>query len=613
MKTVAFVGNPNVGKSALINLLADSDLKVGNWSGVTTERIEAHYIDQGQTYCCVDLPGLFGFNGQSDEERITQTFIEQEPIDCLVNVVDSSSLLNNLYCTLQCRQMQIPMVLVLNFDDEREANGIVIDTQWIVHRLGIPLIQMSAFDQKQAKPLKALIAQQCQQNVSYHPLLDTMTDRLFVDFCNHHHYHLKEGIVAFEKQYPQRMIDNRAAAVKSFERAISSTDPKQLVLTKKMDHWLLHPVLGYPLLVIVFVLLCTVIFEGSKPLVALIEEIMYEIERIVSLGLAQTPLLVQQLVLDGFLNALKTVFSFLPLLGLLHGMMALLEESGYMARIALLADRAMRCFHLSGKAMISLVLGFGCNVPAIASCSALENEKMRRKTALLVPFMSCGARLPIYFFFIDAFFPKHQILVLFILYGLGILVACFLSLLLDRNQKEEIRYFDPQMIELPCYRIPRLSVVVRKVKKECWNFLKKTFQLVLWVLLLLWFLMNVPGNNPENSLLAQLAKIISPLFIPLGFGRHWQLVASLFPSFVAKEAVVAFLLLLSPDLSFIQADSQLIALSFMIFCLCSVPCVMTCSMLVSKYGWKHCLTSIGLMLLVPYLLSFVVYQLFSLI
>lgn len=609
-KRVAFVGNPNVGKSAIINLLAESDLKVGNWSGVTTERIEATYTYRHQDFECIDLPGLYGMNHQTDEERITEAFMEDERIDCLVNVLDSSCLMNNLYCTLQCREKQIPMIMVLNFDDERMKNGIVIDAQRISNRLGIPIIQLSAFDKKQAVPLKELIFRQASATVNYHPLFERGMDQLFCDFCNQYHFDLKEGLRQFEKRYPEEVLKMRFEAVQSFENYISKTEPKTLIRSRKIDAWALHPILAYPIVILTFILLCTIVFEGSKPLVAMIEWLMQGIENFAQLGLSQTPELVQKLVLEGFLGSLTTILSFIPLLGLLYCMIAILEESGYMARIALLADHLMRIFHLSGKSMISLILGFGCNVPAIASCGALENEKMRKKVALLVPFMSCGARLPIYFFFINAFFPEYPALVLFILYGTGILIACLLSLVLDIKCKDD--YYHPQMIELPAYRWPKWQVVLSKVKRECIAFLQKTFKIVLWVLLILWTLMNLPSNNPETSYLAQIAKSVSFLFVPLGFGVHWQLVASLFPAFVAKESVVAFLLMLSPDLAFISGDGRLIALSFMLYCLCSVPCVMTCSILAQKYGWKHALLSIGLMLIIPYLLSFSVYQLFSL-
>ena len=611
MKTVAFVGNPNVGKSALINLLADSDLKVGNWSGVTTEKIEAEYEYGRETYRCVDLPGLYGFNGKKDEERITQQYLETTPVDCLVNVVDSSCLLNNLYCTLQCRQFQIPIVLVLNFEDERLRNGIWIDTQAIARRLSVPLIQMSALDSSQCLSLKELIRRQAQSQVTYRPLLDRDTDQLLTAWMNRQNLDFKEGLRQFEQKYPQRMIQCRSQAVQSFARYVSSKDPRQLKISRQLDTIMLHPLWGYPLAAIFLLLMCSLVFLGSKPLVWGISLLFKGFFWILAPLLKALPLLLQQLILDGFLGAMQAILSFVPLLGLLYGMIAVLEESGYMARIALLADRIMRIFHLSGKAMISLLLGFGCNVPAIASCGALENEKMRRKTALLIPLMSCGGRLPIYFFFIDTFFKGQQVLILFILYGTGVLLACFGSLLLDYKEKKEDAYFEPQMMELPCYRLPRLEIVWKKVKKECQSFLTKTFTMVLWVLLILWALMHIPLGPVENSLLAQFAKKISFLFIPLGFGRYWQLVASLFPALIAKESVVAFLLMLSPDLSFLPAGEKIVALSFMLYCLCTVPCIMTCSIQIQKYGWKQGLQSLLGMLLLPYALCFFVIQFFS--
>ena len=253
-KTVAFVGNPNVGKSAIINLLSSSQLKIGNWSGVTTEKIETLYHFENEIYHCIDLLGLYGFNNKSDEERITQQFVMSEKIDCLVNVVDSTALMNNLYCTLECRELQIPMIIILNFDDERIKNKINIDIEKLAQHLSIPIIQMSAYAQNKKELLKKLIQQQCQCHVIYHPLLDISSDRLFCDLCNMNHLDVKSGIMLFKQQYSDLVINNRMSTIRSLGKYITM----QKEGTHKIDDFILHRFLAYPIALCIFGTACII-------------------------------------------------------------------------------------------------------------------------------------------------------------------------------------------------------------------------------------------------------------------------------------------------------------------------------------------------------------------
>ncbi len=607
---VAFVGNPNVGKSAIINTLSNGHLKVGNWSGVTTQKVSAFYTYQNEEFEVIDLPGLYGLNHKSDEERITEQYLMNEHIDCIVNVLDSTSLINNMYLTLEIRDLQIPMVLVLNFDDERIKNDIEIDIDKLSRRLSIPLIQYNALNPKNTLELKQKIQNQCKIKAEYHPLLDMASDNLFCALCNDAQVGLKSGILLFKKQFPDLLLQNRIQTIHNISNYISIGNFKILKRTQSIDEILLYSKLAYPALIFTFIILCTVVFQGSKPLVMMIEIFFDQLILFVSNMMIDRPILLQSLIIDGLLTSIKTILSFVPLLALLYFCIALLEESGYMARIAVLQEFLMRKLNLSGKAMISMILGFGCNVPAIASCDSLENERMRRKVSLLIPMMSCGARLPIYFFFIDAFFKQHQVLVLFTLYATGIVVACFFALFMGIQDKETSK---SSMMELVMYRMPNFSVVFGKVKRECLSFIKKTFNVIIWVLLIMWALANLPSSNIETSYLAQIAKSISFLFKPLGFGIHWQLVASLIPSFVAKESVVGFIMLVSPDLNFMTNQPQLISFSFMLYCVLSIPCIMTISILRQKYGFKHAMKSVLIMLVTPYVVCFIVYQGISLL
>lgn len=607
MKKIVFVGCPNTGKSALINSLAKSNLKTGNWSGVTVQRHEASYQYHQEDYLCIDLPGLYGFNASCDEERIAETFFKEEKADCLVNVVDSCSLLNQLYCTLQCRLKQIPMILVFNFEDERIKNGIQIDFMAIQRRLSIPVISMSSFDGNKALKLKAMIEKQARQQVEYRPLLDKQADFLFTSWMKQNHCCLKEGIEAFEKKYPHIMEKNRLKVIASFNQYISKENPVQLEMSSKIDQLLMKPIFSVLFLSLIFFFFSFLVFDCSGLIIKGLDILFEILKDFLFSWCVHLSYPLRSFIIDGIFNGIQAIFSILPIIAMLTLSMSLLEESGIMARVALFTDPFARKIGLSGKALISLILGFGCNVPAITSCIGLENEQLRRKTALLIPMISCGARLPIYFCFIDLFFSNQKTFVLLLLYGSSILAVCFCSLCF--SLKEDLF---SSMMELPYYRYPKLSVLYHKVAMECWSFLLRAFKTVFWVLLLMWLLMHCPTGEIENSYLVILAQKIQFLFIPLGFGQYWQLVASLFPSFLAKETVVGFLLMFSNDFSFLKGCGQLEILSFCLYCLFSIPCVMTVACIVNKFGYKHACKAVGLMLVLGYLISLFFYQFFSL-
>lgn len=608
MKKVVFVGCPNTGKSALINSLAQSKLKTGNWSGVTVERHEASYQYHQEEYLCIDLPGLYGFNDSFDEERIAEAFFKEEKADCLVNVIDSCSLLNQLYCTLQCRQKQIPMIIVFNFEDERIKNGIQIDFRAIQNRLSVPVISMSSFDANKALLLKSTIEKQAGRQVEYRPLLNREDELCFIQFMHQNNYSLKKGIECFEEKYPLVMQRNRLRLIASFKSYVSKENPIQLEISSKIDAYLMNPVFSVLFLGFVFFSFSFLVFDCSGLLIKGMELLFTLLKELLSAFCLNFSYPLRSFILDGIFNGIQAIFSILPLIAMLTLCMSLLEESGMMARVALLTDPFARRVGLSGRALISLILGFGCNVPAVTSCIGLENEKIRRKTALLIPMISCGARLPIYFCFIDLFFSSQKALILFFLYGSSILAVCICSSCF--SSKKEERLFS--MMELPYYRMPKFSVLYRKMVNECQSFLIRAFKTVFWVLLLMWLLMHLPNGEIENSYLIVLAKRIQFIFIPLGFGQYWQLVASLFPSFLAKETVIGFLLMLSGDFSFLKGCGQLEILSFCLYCLFSIPCVMTVSCLSNKFGFKHALKSMGLMLILGYMVSFLFYQFFSL-
>ena len=696
---VAFVGNPNVGKSAWINALSDADFKVGNWPGVTVEKKEA-FVQWGEdTYHFVDLPGTYSLENSGNEESITAQYLKTEAIDLIVNVLDATNLGRNLMLTLLLRELQLPMLLIFNFMDEVKAYGIHIDTAALTKRLGIPILAYSAFDRSHYKEVrKAIQRQVVQKAVFYHPLLSEGADACYSAVYNYIEQHIPASVEADQirihymsmgclrgdalvwKQFAAWHMDTMALhelcqdmdeevlrrencqAVESLMRHVEEDQKKRYARSERIDALVLHRWLGLPLFLIVFSFLLLFVFQASAPLNDYIGYLIQDVlARYVAWALQWAPSIVRQFLLQGILAGVGGVLVFVPLMALLYFVLSVLEESGYMARIAFLLDRLMHSFHLSGKSFVSLMLGFGCNVPAICATRTLDNEQQKRLTALLVPFMSCGARLPVYVLFASAFFPNKAALMMLSIYGIGILMALILALIASRFP---IFHDDALLVlELPPYRLPSLRVVLHKVKEEVKSYVRKACGIVLWAMVILWGLTYFPTGEVESSFLAQGAKLVQPVFAPLGFGDRWECVAALPGGIIAKETIVGFFdtVMQKPkqeeaisvdiagdirdivykggaalkdsagflipargsltaqdaqQVSHIQAlwqgrDAGIKAFSFMVYVLLSIPCIMTLQAVYHEYGKKQLLMTLAVMLVVPYLLSLFVYQFFS--
>ena len=452
-------------------------------------------------------------------------------------------------------------------------------------------------------------------------------------------------------------------AVESLMRSVSQDPKKRYAKSERIDALVLHRWLGLPLFLLVFSFLLLFVFQASAPLNDYIGYLLQDVlARYVSFALQWAPYVVRQFLLQGILAGVGGVLVFVPLMALLYFVLSLLEESGYMARIAFLLDRLMNSFHLSGKSFVSLMLGFGCNVPAIYATRTLDNEQQKRLTALLVPFMSCGARLPVYVLFASAFFPDKAAWMMLSIYGIGILLALVLALLASRFP---IFHDDAMLVlELPPYRLPSLRVVLHKVKEEVKSYVRKACGIVLWAMVILWGLTYFPNGSVEDSFLAQGAKLVQPVFAPLGFGDRWECVAALPGGIIAKETIVGFLdTVLQPvqqqeassinigrdirdivykggnalkesatfflhtdvaikpqkdaQVSHIRAlwtgaDAGIRSFSFMVYVLLSIPCIMTLQAVYHEYGKKLLLLTLVVMLAVPYLASLFIFQFFSL-
>lgn len=682
--TVAFAGNPNVGKSAWINALSNAHFQVGNWPGVTIERKEAVIEFEGDSYHLIDLPGTYSLDEQTNEEAVTSNFLANEKIDCIVNVVDASNLSRNLMLTLKLRELNISMVLLFNFMDEVKKQQIEINQEAISHRLGIPIYAGSAFDH-QRKPLLKMIQHACRNSVIYHPLVDAESDRYFVYLYELIQkklptmdereiistiYACWDGkaqvikklnnrgipIESLNQMSLERMQKNQIAAVASCMKYVTQRDDSRYALTHKIDAVLLNKWTAYPCLILFFILLLLIVFNGSRPYIDFINQFFTEfLADYIRIIFYFLPASILDLMISGVLGGVGGVLSFLPLMAFLFFFLGILEESGYMARVAFLLDKAMRVFHLSGKAFLTLLIGFGCNVPAIYATRTLDHQKQKELTATLIPFMSCSARLPVYMLFASAFFPNHTTIAILTVIGFGILMALILAVSVAHFKGyQETTIF---LLELPVYRIPRLSVLFQKVIREVKSFIHKAFTAVLLTMMLLWAASYFPNGEVKTSYLADFSRHAAVLFEPLGFGTSWEVVASIPAGISAKESVVGFLSqclieeepkAFEPDLKkdlkkqgrllldavrtsftglfmleqpadsgelnqsihglFTDQLAPLRAFSFMVYICLTIPCVMAMNALYQEYGWKLLLRSILTMLIVPYLVCLLLFQ-----
>lgn len=682
--TVAFAGNPNVGKSAWINALSNAHFQVGNWPGVTIERKEAIIEFEGDNYHLIDLPGTYSLDEQTNEEAVTSNFLANEKIDCIVNVVDASNLSRNLMLTLKLRELNISMILLFNFMDEVKKQQIEINQEAISHRLGLPIYAGSAFDHQHTSFLK-MIQQACQKRVIYHPLVDAESDRYFVYLYDLIHKKLpameereiirtiyacwdgkaqvikklnNQGIPieSLNQMSMERMQKNQIEAVNSCMKYVTQRDDRRYALTHKIDAVLLNKWTAYPCLILFFVLLLLIVFNGSRPYIDFINQFFTEfLADYIRAIFNFLPAPILDLIVTGILGGVGGVLSFLPLMAFLFFFLGILEESGYMARVAFLLDKAMRVFHLSGKAFLTLLIGFGCNVPAIYATRTLDNQRQKELTATLIPFMSCSARLPVYMLFASAFFPNHTTIAILTVIGFGVLMALILAVAVAHFKgHQETTIF---LLELPVYRMPRLSVLFQKVIREVKSFIHKAFTAVLLTMMLLWAASYFPNGEVKTSYIADFSRHAAVLFEPLGFGTSWEVVASIPAGISAKESVVGFLAqclleeepkVFEPDIKedlkkqgmllldavhtsltglfmleqtadsgelnqsihelFTDRLAPLRAFSFMVYICLTIPCVMAMNALYQEYGWKLLLRSILTMLIVPYIVCLLLFQ-----
>lgn len=693
-KQIVFVGNPNVGKSAWINALSHADFKVGNWPGVTVEKKEALITWNHHSYHLIDLPGTYDIQDSVNEEAITARYLKEEHIDLIVNVVDASNLSRNLYLTLTLRELQIPMMIIFNFMDEVKKYQIDVDIERLQDILQLPIFPFSAFDRQGSKVVEKAIQQYAQAESIHEILLPKGKQVKFQQLSTYISQHLplaiqltkieKKKLVLrsfYQEESTMRQLDawdmdiwyiksvSEQPCLQALDRyqfmeeamPFLQDAKKRNQLTRKIDRIFLHRRFGMLILMVICTMLLMFIFNGSAPFTSFIDFLIHEmLMKYVYAFVSFLPDSAISLLINGILAGVGGVLMFVPLMAFLYFTLSFLEECGYMARIAFLLDSFMHHFHLSGKSFVSLLLGFGCNVPAIYATRTLDNEKQKRLTAMLIPFMSCGARLPVYMLFAAAFFKGKAAIMVISVYGIGMLLALVLALLFSRV--EHFQDKSMMLLELPPYRKPSFQVLRKKVGQEVRAYVHKAMGIVLWAMIILWGLSYFPDGKVMDSYVAQFAKQVAPIYEPLGFGTRWESVAALPGSIIAKETVVGFLgqvltgneaqvfepisfledskriafeaggtikqcfqiFTLQPikepqDTSIVTAISTLWddelasvrAYSYMVYILLSIPCIMTLQALYREYGYKLMCLSIATMFLVPYTVSYFIYQFFS--
>lgn len=662
---IALAGNQNCGKTTLFNALTGSNQHVGNFPGVTVEKKEGRIRNEPQM-SLVDLPGIYSLSPYTSEEVVTRDFILNEHPDVIINIIDATNIERNLYLSLQLMELERPMVIALNMMDEVSRSGNHIDVGKLSSLLQVPIVPISASHRDGLADLLDAV-----EEVLVHPRTANL------DFCKgavHRAIHsimhiiedhtqqqgvpkrfaasrLVEGDELIQKrlsihasdlhiidhivrQMEEEVDTDREAAMADMrytfiEELVAQcvtkrNETREQIRSQKLDRWLTHKYLGIP------IFLCIMLFIFYLTFVPIGGTLQSLLESLIDQGIAwldqflsasEVSPWLHDLLIEGVCAGVGSVLSFLPLIVILFFFLSLLEDSGYMARVAYIMDKALRKIGLSGKSFVPMLIGFGCSVPAIMASRTLSSDRDRKMTIILTPFMSCSAKLPIYGMITAAFFTHSSALVMMSVYLLGIAVAILSGLIMKKTMFSGNPI--PFVMELPAYRIPSLQSVLLHMWEKAKDFLHKAFTIILGATIIIWFLQSYDFSfhgvsDASQSMLAQIGNLLAPLFEPLGFG-DWRASSALITGITAKESVVSTLSILTNASSDAGLSAALMtmftpaaAYAFLCFTVLYMPCVAAFAATKRELGsWKQALGAVLFQTAVAYAVAFFVYQIGS--
>lgn len=655
--TFALVGNQNCGKTTLFNVLTGSNQHIGNFPGVTVDRKDGVIKGYPDTLI-TDLPGIYSMSPYSSEEIVTREFLLMDKPKGIINILDATNIERNLYLSMQLMELGIPMVIALNMMDEVRINGGSVRINAIEELLGVPVIPISAAKGEGIEELvshaihvakyqeKPQISDFCSKDSAVHRCIHGIMS-LISDHSDKAGYperfaaskvvegdslvlkHLeleqneKEMIEHIIVQMEEECGMDRASAIADMRFAyiedvckntvVKPRESKERIRSQKIDKLLTGKYTGIPMFIaimgLVFYLTFNVIGAAlSNVLDILITFVTNGVDNLLTAMNVNSVL--HALIIDGIFNGVGSVLSFLPIIVTLFFFLSILEDSGYMARVAFIMDKLLRKLGLSGRSIVPMLIGFGCSVPGVMASRTLSSERDRRMTVLLTPFMSCSAKVPIYAFFSAAFFPHYAALVMIGMYFIGIIVGIIMAFIFKKTlfKGEPV----PFVRELPNYRMPGAKNVVHLLWEKAKDFLQKAFSIIFIATILIWFMQNFDIRlnvvaDSRQSILAVLAGMITPLFKPLGFG-DWRLVTAILTGVMAKESVVSTIsILFGSTIEMVSVISAAGAMSFLVFCLLYTPCVAAIASVKKELGGKWAAYVVVIQCVVAWIAALITY------
>lgn len=655
--TFALVGNQNCGKTTLFNVLTGSNQHIGNFPGVTVDRKDGVIKGYPDTLI-TDLPGIYSMSPYSSEEIVTREFLLMDKPKGIINILDATNIERNLYLSMQLMELGIPMVIALNMMDEVRVNGGSVRINAIEELLGVPVIPISAAKGEGIEELvshaihvakyqeKPQISDFCSKDSAVHRCIHGIMS-LISDHADKAGYperfaaskvvegdslvlkHLeleqneKEMIEHIIVQMDEECGMDRASAIADMRFAyiedvckntvVKPRESKERIRSQKIDKLLTGKYTGIPMFIaimgLVFYLTFNVIGAAlSNVLDILITFVTNGVDNLLTAMNVNSVL--HALIIDGIFNGVGSVLSFLPIIVTLFFFLSILEDSGYMARVAFIMDKLLRKLGLSGRSIVPMLIGFGCSVPGVMASRTLSSERDRRMTVLLTPFMSCSAKVPIYAFFSAAFFPHYAALVMIGMYFIGIIVGIIMAFIFKKTlfKGEPV----PFVMELPNYRMPGAKNVVHLLWEKAKDFLQKAFSIIFIATILIWFMQNFDIRlnvvaDSRQSILAVLAGMITPLFKPLGFG-DWRLVTAILTGVMAKESVVSTIsILFGSTIEMVSVISAAGAMSFLVFCLLYTPCVAAIASVKKELGGKWAAYVVVIQCVVAWIAALITY------